>query len=89
MGEPARKLLRIYIDEPAYVGDRKVFEYVASMAQDRKMAEFTVLEALIGRGTNEALADWDRQPVHCVGVIGLFRTASQGGTYRTGDPRER
>lgn len=50
MGQPARKLLRIYTDEAAYIGDRKVFEYIASMARDRKMAGLTVLEALIGFG---------------------------------------
>ena len=50
MGESAHKLLRIYTDEAAYIGDRKVYEYVASMARDRKMAGLTVLEALIGFG---------------------------------------
>src|SRR3546814_21143766 len=48
MGQTARKLLRSYTDEAAYIGDRKVFEYVASLARDRKMAGLTVLEALIG-----------------------------------------
>ena len=52
MAEPARKLLRIYTDEAAYIGDRKVFEYVASLARDRKIAGLTVLEALIGFGTS-------------------------------------
>ncbi|EJU13714.1 hypothetical protein LH128_07407 [Sphingomonas sp. LH128] len=52
MGEPVRKLLRIYTDEAAYIGDRKVFEYVASLARDQKMAGLTVLEALIGFGTS-------------------------------------
>jgi len=52
MGEPARKLLRIYTDEAAYIGDRKVFEYVASLARERKMAGLTVLEALIGFGAS-------------------------------------
>src|SRR3546814_5781658 len=52
MGQPARKLLRIYTDEAAYIGDRKVFEYVASLARDRKMAGLTVLEALIGFGAS-------------------------------------
>ncbi len=44
------KLLRIYTDEAAYIGDRKVFEYVASLARDQKLAGVTVLEALIGFG---------------------------------------
>ncbi|MCI1270102.1 MAG: DUF190 domain-containing protein [Sphingobium sp.] len=44
------KLLRIYTDEAAYVGDRKVFEYVASLARERRLAGATVLEALIGFG---------------------------------------
>ena len=44
------KLLRIYTDEAAYMGDRKVFEYVASLARERKLAGATVLEALIGFG---------------------------------------
>src|SRR3546814_20177091 len=48
----SRKLLRIYTDEAAYIGDRKVFEYVASLARDRKMAGLTVLEALIGFGAS-------------------------------------
>ncbi|KPH66455.1 MULTISPECIES: DUF190 domain-containing protein [Alphaproteobacteria] len=52
MGEPVRKLLRIYTDEAAYIGDRKVFEYVASLARDQKMAGLTVLEALIGFGAS-------------------------------------
>lgn len=49
MVQPAR-LLRIYTDEAAYIGDRKVFEYVASLARERKLAGATVLEALIGFG---------------------------------------
>lgn len=49
MSEQA-KLLRIYTDEAAFIGDRKVFEYIASLARDRKMAGVTVLEALIGFG---------------------------------------
>jgi len=50
MSQAPKKLLRIYTDEAAYFGDRKVFEYIASMARDRKMAGVTVLEALIGFG---------------------------------------
>lgn len=44
------KLLRIYTDEAAYFGDRKVYEVVASMARDAGLAGVTVLEALIGFG---------------------------------------
>lgn len=44
------KLLRIYTDEAAYFGDRKVFEVVASRARDAELAGVTVLEALIGFG---------------------------------------
>lgn len=46
----AIKLLRIYTDEAAYFGDRKVFEVVASRARDARLAGATVLEALIGFG---------------------------------------
>lgn len=52
MEQQNRKLLRIYTDEAAYIGDRKVFEYVASLARERKMAGLTVLEALIGFGAS-------------------------------------
>ncbi len=44
------KLLRIYTDEAAYFGDRKVFEEVATRARDAKMAGATVLRALFGFG---------------------------------------
>ena len=44
------KLLRIYSDESAYVGDRRVFEYIASAARDAKLGGVTVLEALLGFG---------------------------------------
>ncbi len=44
------KLLRIYTDEAAYFGDRKVFELVATRARDAKMAGVTVLQALFGFG---------------------------------------
>lgn len=44
------KLLRIYTDEAAWFGDRKVFEVVASRARDTELAGVTVLEALIGFG---------------------------------------
>jgi PII-like signaling protein len=49
------KLLRIYTDEAAYYGDRKVFEMVASQARDAKLAGATVLEALIGFGRSAHL----------------------------------
>ena len=49
MNQQAR-LLRIYTDEAAYVGDRKVYEVVASRARDAGLAGVTVLEALIGFG---------------------------------------
>lgn len=44
------KLLRIYTDEAAYFGDRKVFEVVASRARDAKLAGATVVQALFGFG---------------------------------------
>ena len=44
------QLLRIYTDEAAYYGDRKVFEVVATRARDAKMAGVTVLKALFGFG---------------------------------------
>jgi hypothetical protein len=50
MMENGMKLLRIYTDEAAYFGDRKVFEVVASRARDAKMAGATVLRALFGFG---------------------------------------
>ncbi len=46
----AARLLRVYTDESAYVGDRKVFEYVTALARERKLAGATVLEALMGFG---------------------------------------
>jgi PII-like signaling protein len=44
------KLLRIYTDEAAYFGDRKVFEVIATRARDAKLAGATVLTARIGFG---------------------------------------
>jgi len=44
------KLLRIYTDEAAYYGDRKVFEVVSTRAREAKMAGATVLRALFGFG---------------------------------------
>ena len=52
MKKNARKLLRIYTDEAAYMGDRKVFEYIAALARDRQLAGVTVLEALLGFGSS-------------------------------------
>jgi hypothetical protein len=48
--EDSMKLLRIYTDEAAYYGDRKVFEEVATRARDAKMAGATVLQAMFGFG---------------------------------------
>lgn len=44
------KLLRIYTDEAAYLGDRKVLEVIASRARDAGMAGITVLDARLGFG---------------------------------------
>ncbi|WP_207093278.1 DUF190 domain-containing protein [Novosphingobium sp. PY1] len=55
MEKKDQKLLRIYTDEAAYIGDRKVFEYVASLARDQKIAGVTVLEALMGFGGSAQL----------------------------------
>lgn len=49
MGD-AFKLLRIYTDEAAYVGDRRVFEVITSRARDAGLAGATVMEALLGYG---------------------------------------
>lgn len=44
------KLLRIYTDEAAYYGDRKVFEVVAERARDAHLAGATIVQALFGFG---------------------------------------
>jgi PII-like signaling protein len=44
------KLLRIYTDENAYFGDRKVFELIAERARDARLGGATVIEAMIGIG---------------------------------------
>ena len=44
------KLLRIFTDEAAYFGDRRVFEVVAIRAREAGLAGATVLKALIGFG---------------------------------------
>lgn len=46
----ATKLLRIYTDESAYLGDLRVFEVIASRARDAGLAGVTVLEARLGFG---------------------------------------
>lgn len=44
------KLLRVYTDENAYFGDRKVFELIAERARDARLSGATVIEAMIGIG---------------------------------------
>lgn len=44
------KLMRLYTDEAAYFGDRKVFEIVTERARSAGVAGATVLRALIGFG---------------------------------------
>jgi PII-like signaling protein len=44
------KLLRIYTDEAAYFGDRRVFEVIVIRAREARLAGATVLSALIGFG---------------------------------------
>lgn len=44
------KLLRIYTDEAAYLGDRKVLEVIASRARDAGLAGVTILDARLGFG---------------------------------------
>ena len=44
------KLLRIYTDEGAYFGDRRVLEVIASRARDADLAGITVLDARLGFG---------------------------------------
>lgn len=50
MTDERSMLLRIYTDEAAYFGDRKVFDVIAIRAREREMAGLTVLQALIGFG---------------------------------------
>ncbi|WP_454688208.1 DUF190 domain-containing protein [Achromobacter aloeverae] len=50
MRASAVKLLRIYTDESAYIGDQRAFEHIAELARDQKMAGVTVLQALLGFG---------------------------------------
>jgi PII-like signaling protein len=44
------KLLRIYSDEAAYFGDRRVFEVIALRALDARLDGLTVVQALTGFG---------------------------------------
>ena len=39
------KLLRIYNDESAYLGDQRLFEFIAALAREQQMAGMTILEA--------------------------------------------
>lgn len=43
-------LLRIYTDQGAYVGDRKITDYIASLARERNLAGMTVTVAVMGFG---------------------------------------
>ncbi|HKQ11031.1 MAG TPA: DUF190 domain-containing protein [Rhizomicrobium sp.] len=51
----ATKLLRIYTDEGAYFGDRRVFEVIALRAREAGLAGVTVLEARLGFGRSAHL----------------------------------
>lgn len=44
------KLLRIYTDEAAYYGDRKLYEEIASRIRDAHLGGATVVRALFGFG---------------------------------------
>ncbi|MBN8814526.1 MAG: DUF190 domain-containing protein [Sphingomonas sp.] len=44
------RLLRIYTDEAAYFGDRRVYEEIAARARGGGMAGATVVQALFGFG---------------------------------------
>ena len=44
------KLLRVYTDETAYFGDRKLFELIAERARDARLGGATVIEAMLGIG---------------------------------------
>jgi PII-like signaling protein len=48
--DTSAKLLRIYTDEAAYFGDRRLFEVIAERARDAHLAGATVLQALVGFG---------------------------------------
>lgn len=49
MSDPI-KLMRLYTDEAAYFGDRKVFEIVTERARAANLSGATVLRALVGFG---------------------------------------
>ncbi|HEY9553767.1 DUF190 domain-containing protein [Allosphingosinicella sp.] len=51
MTEPT-KLLRIYTDEGAYLGDRKVLNVIALRAREAGLAGVTVLDARLGFGSS-------------------------------------
>jgi len=44
------KLLRIYSDEAAYFGDRRVFEVIARRALEARLDGLTVVQAITGFG---------------------------------------
>lgn len=50
-----QKLLRIYTDEAAFFGDRKVYEVVVARARESRLAVATVLQALMGFGRSAHL----------------------------------
>ena len=49
------KLLRLYADESAYFGDRKVFDVIIARAQQQGLAGATALLALSGFGKSARL----------------------------------
>lgn len=49
------KLLRIYTDESAYYGDRRVYEEVAQRVRDFGLEGATVLQAMFGFGRSSHL----------------------------------
>lgn len=55
MTQATMKLLRIFTDEAAYYGDRKLFEHIVELAREQNVAGVTVLEAMIGFGQSAHL----------------------------------
>jgi hypothetical protein len=53
--QKASKLLRVYTDESAFFGDQRVFEFIAELARQQKLAGVTVLEAVLGFGRSAHL----------------------------------
>lgn len=53
--EQTFKLMRIYTDESAFFGDQRVFEFIAGLARDQKLAGVTILEAMLGFGRSAHL----------------------------------